>query len=121
MRRSTSTRSSCRSSISVRFWSRSITAASAASRSTRSPAGAVTTGLGIVFNNAKLLPGQSIAVFGVGGVGLNVVQGADLVSAYPIVAIDRNEAKLEFACRFGATHTINAEKIDVVEALKDLS
>ena len=82
---------------------------------------AVTTGLGIVFNNAKLLPGQSIAVIGVGGVGLNVVQGAELVNAYPIVAIDRNEAKLEFARRFGATHTINAEKIDVAEALKDLS
>lgn len=82
---------------------------------------AVTTGLGVVFNNARLLPGQSIAVFGVGGVGLNVVQGADLVNAHPIVAIDRNEAKLEFARRFGATHTINAEKISVVEALKDLS
>lgn len=82
---------------------------------------AVTTGLGIVFHNAKLLPGQSIAVFGVGGVGLNVVQGADLVNAYPIVAIDRNDDKLEYARRFGATHTLNAEKVDVAEALKDLS
>src|SRR5215471_975693 len=82
---------------------------------------AVTTGLGIVFNNAKLLPGQSIAVFGVGGVGLNVVQGADLVNTYPIVAIDRSEAKLAFARRFGATHTINVNKVDAGEALKDLS
>lgn len=82
---------------------------------------AVTTGLGIVFNNAKLLPGQSIAVFGVGGVGLNVVQGAELVNAYPIVAIDRNDDKLEFARRFGATHTINTEKVDAAAALKDLS
>jgi S-(hydroxymethyl)glutathione dehydrogenase/alcohol dehydrogenase len=82
---------------------------------------AVTTGLGIVFNNARLLPGQSIAVFGVGGVGLNVVQGADLVNAYPIVALDRNEAKLAFARKFGATHAINVDKVDAAAALKDLS
>jgi S-(hydroxymethyl)glutathione dehydrogenase / alcohol dehydrogenase len=82
---------------------------------------AVTTGLGIVFNNARLLPGQSIAVFGVGGVGLNVVQGAELVSAYPIVAIDRSGEKLDFARKFGATHTFNADKTDVGTALLDLS
>jgi S-(hydroxymethyl)glutathione dehydrogenase / alcohol dehydrogenase len=82
---------------------------------------AVTTGLGIVFNNARLLPGQSIAIFGVGGVGLNVVQGAGLVSAYPIVAIDRSEDKLAYARRFGATHTINADAEDVAAALRDLS
>jgi S-(hydroxymethyl)glutathione dehydrogenase/alcohol dehydrogenase len=82
---------------------------------------AVTTGLGIVFHNAKLMPGQSIAIFGVGGVGLNVVQGADLVSAYPIVAIDTNDQKLEYSRKFGATHTLNAEKVDVAAALKDIS
>ena len=82
---------------------------------------AVTTGLGIVFNNAKLLPGQSIAVFGVGGVGLNVVQGANLVSAYPIVAIDKNDEKLAYAGKFGATHTINADTQDVSAVLRDLS
>ena len=82
---------------------------------------AVTTGLGIVFHNARLLPGQSIAVFGVGGVGLNVVQGADLVNAYPIVALDRSDAKLEFARQFGATHTVNVEKVDAAAALKELS
>jgi S-(hydroxymethyl)glutathione dehydrogenase/alcohol dehydrogenase len=82
---------------------------------------AVTTGLGIVFNNAKLVPGQSIAVFGVGGLGLNVVVGADLVNAYPIVALDRSEAKLEYARRFGATHTINVEETDAASALKDIS
>src|SRR5437773_6362654 len=82
---------------------------------------AVTTGLGIVFNNAKLLPGQSIAVFGVGGVGVNVVQGANLVSAYPIVAIDRGDKKLAYARSFGATHAINADKEDVASALRDLS
>ena len=81
---------------------------------------AVTTGLGIVFNNANLKPGQSIAVFGVGGIGLNVVQGAQLVSAYPIVAIDIHEAKLDMACAIGATHVINAAETDPEEALKDL-
>jgi S-(hydroxymethyl)glutathione dehydrogenase/alcohol dehydrogenase len=82
---------------------------------------AVTTGLGIVFNNAKLLPGQSIAVFGVGGIGLNVVQGADLVNAYPIVGIDLSDEKLEYSRKFGATHTINADKVDVAATLRDLS
>lgn len=82
---------------------------------------AVTTGLGIVFHNARLLPGQGIAVFGVGGVGLNVVQGAALVSAHPIVAIDKSEDKLAFARKFGATHTLNTEAADVGEALRDLS
>jgi len=82
---------------------------------------AVTTGLGIVFHNARLLPGESIAVFGVGGVGLNVVQGADLVNAYPIVALDRSDAKLEFARRFGATHTVNVDEVDPAAALEALS
>jgi S-(hydroxymethyl)glutathione dehydrogenase / alcohol dehydrogenase len=82
---------------------------------------AVTTGLGIVFNNAKLSPGQSLAVFGVGGVGLNVVQGGALINAYPIVALDRTEEKLEYARKFGATHTINVDKDDPVQALRELS
>ena len=58
---------------------------------------AVTTGLGIVFNNANLKPGESIAVFGTGGVGLNVLQGALLVSAFPIVGLDLHDHKLEQA------------------------
>lgn len=82
---------------------------------------AVTTGLGIVFNNAGLMPGQSIAVFGVGGVGMNVLQGAALVNAYPIVAIDLHDHKLEQAKSFGATHTINASKLDAEASLRELS
>ena len=81
---------------------------------------AVTTGLGIVFNNAALMPGQSIAVFGVGGIGLNVLQGATLVNAYPIVGIDLHDNKLEQAKEFGATHTVNASKQDVEAFLRDL-
>lgn len=82
---------------------------------------AVTTGLGIVFNNAGLKPGQSIAVFGVGGVGLNVIQGASLVNAYPIVAVDLHDDKLKQARLFGATHTINSNQTDPISALTQIS
>ena len=81
---------------------------------------AATTGLGIVFNNAGLMPGQSIAVFGVGGVGLNVLQGAALVNAHPIVAIDLHDHKLEQALSFGATHIVNASKQDPEAFLQEL-
>ncbi len=82
---------------------------------------AVTTGLGIVFNNSSLRPGDSIAVFGVGGVGVNVLQGARLVNAYPVIAIDVHDWKEEQARRFGATHFINAAKQDALKAVKDLT
>ena len=82
---------------------------------------AVTTGLGIVFNDANVKPGQSIAVFGVGGVGINVVQGAALVNAYPIVAVDLYEHKLERAVTFGATHTVNPSHSDGQVVLTELS
>ena len=82
---------------------------------------AVTTGLGIVFNDGELRPGQSIAVFGVGGVGLNVVQGAALVNAYPIVAVDLHDVKLEWASDFGATHTVNVNRTSPEEVLTELS
>ncbi len=81
---------------------------------------AVTTGLGIVFNNAEMKPGESIAVFGVGGMGLNVIQGAVLVNAYPIVAIDLFDAKLEWAKSLGATHTINSRTGDTMAALREI-
>ena len=69
---------------------------------------AVTTGLGVVNNNAQLKIGQSLAVFGAGGVGLNVIQGAALVAANPIIAVDLYEHKLTLAQRYGATHLVNA-------------
>lgn len=78
---------------------------------------AVTTGLGVINNNAGLKIGESIAIFGVGGVGLNEVQGASLVSAYPIIAVDLYDHKLELAERFGATHLINSSKVDVREEI----
>ncbi|MFO0967410.1 MAG: zinc-binding dehydrogenase [Gemmataceae bacterium] len=82
---------------------------------------AVTTGLGIVFNNAHLKPGESIAVFGVGGVGLNVIQGAALVNAHPIVGIDLIDSKLDWARSFGATHTVNSGKQDAAATLKEMT
>ncbi len=73
---------------------------------------AVTTGLGVITNNARLRIGESIVVFGAGGVGLNVVQGAALTSAYPIIAVDLFDNKLQLAMKFGATHTVNTTKTD---------
>jgi len=70
---------------------------------------AVTTGFGLINNEAKLKIGQSIAVAGVGGVGLNVIQGAKLVGAGRIVAIDIHDEKLEMAEEFGATKTVRSE------------
>jgi S-(hydroxymethyl)glutathione dehydrogenase/alcohol dehydrogenase len=82
---------------------------------------AVTTGLGLVNNDARVKIGQSVAVLGAGGVGLNVVQGAAMVSAYPIIAIDLYDHKLELARQFGATHTINSAKVDMASALLEIT
>ena len=82
---------------------------------------AVTTGLGIAFNDAGLRPGQSIVIFGVGGVGINVLQGAALVNAYPIVAVDLAGAKLQQAVDFGATHTVQASDTSQEDCLAGLT
>ena len=74
---------------------------------------AVTTGFGVVANNAKITMGESVVVAGSGGIGLNIVQGAALSSAWPLIAIDLNEEKLELARKMGATHTINGKTEDV--------
>jgi len=71
---------------------------------------AVTTAAGVINNDAKVKIGQSVVVFGVGGVGLNVVQFAQLAGAYPIVAIDLIDAKLEMARQRGATHVLNPSR-----------
>jgi S-(hydroxymethyl)glutathione dehydrogenase/alcohol dehydrogenase len=81
---------------------------------------AVTTGVGAVFNTARVKPGASVAVFGCGGVGLNVVQGARIAGAGKIIAIDTNPAKLEMAKQFGATDVLLAKE-DPVKALKKLT
>lgn len=69
---------------------------------------AVTTGLGAVFNSAEVQSGDSVAVIGCGGVGLNVIQGAKVAGASPIIAVDVIDSKLEAAKSFGATHVVNS-------------
>jgi S-(hydroxymethyl)glutathione dehydrogenase/alcohol dehydrogenase len=71
---------------------------------------AVTTAVGVVNNDAQVKIGQSLVIFGVGGVGLNIAQAARMVSAHPIVGIDLHDSKLEMAARWGLTHTINSSK-----------
>ena len=71
---------------------------------------AVTTAMGVINNDAHVKIGQSVVIFGVGGVGLNIVQAAALVSANPIIAIDLFDEKLEMAQKFGATYVLNSKK-----------
>ena len=82
---------------------------------------AVTTGVSAVINAAKVEPGSTVAVIGCGGVGLNVIQGAALVNAGKIVAVDLLDNKLEFARQFGATHTVNATQDDAVQQVRELT
>jgi len=82
---------------------------------------AVMTGVGAVVNTAGVQPGTSVAVFGMGGVGLSAVMGARAVGAYPIIAVDRTEEKLSLAREVGATHTVNAATDDPVAAIRDMS
>ena len=71
---------------------------------------AVTTAMGVINNDAQVKVGQSVVVFGIGGVGLNIIQSAGLVSSNPIIAIDLFNKKLEMAKRFGATHCFNSKE-----------
>ena len=82
---------------------------------------AVMTGAGAVMNTANVQAGQSVAVFGVGGVGLSAIVAAKMVGANPIIAVDLDDAKLEFAKKFGATHGVNASKDDPVAAIHALT
>ncbi|MCY3694721.1 MAG: Zn-dependent alcohol dehydrogenase [Chloroflexi bacterium] len=81
----------------------------------------VTTGVGAVINTARVRPGSTVAVFGAGGVGLCVVQGAVIAGAATIIAVDLLDDKLERARRMGATQTVNAAECDPVEAIRELT
>ncbi|MCM8746665.1 Zn-dependent alcohol dehydrogenase [Thermomicrobium sp. CFH 73360] len=81
----------------------------------------VTTGVGAVLFAAGVRPGESVLVIGCGGVGLNVVQGAALVGAGPIIAADIVPQKLEWARQLGATHTVNPKEQDLLEAVRSLT
>ena len=72
----------------------------------------VTTGIGAVINTAKVRPGDNVVVFGLGGIGLNVIQGARIAGANMIVGVDLNESKKAMAERFGMTHFVNPKEVE---------
>ena len=82
---------------------------------------AVTTGFGVVENNAKVRIGESVVVFGAGGVGLNIVQAAALVGGYPVIAVDLFENRLALAKEMGATHLINAKTQDAKAEIEKIT
>lgn len=82
---------------------------------------AVITGVGAVFNCAQVKPGSSVAVFGAGGIGLNIIQGSAIAGAEKIIAVDTLSNKLEFARQFGASHTVNGSTEDPVSQIKELT
>jgi S-(hydroxymethyl)glutathione dehydrogenase/alcohol dehydrogenase len=81
----------------------------------------VPTGFGAVYNAAGVKPGDSVAIWGMGGVGLNVVRGAKLRSAYPIISIDLEGSKETIARECGATHFINSSKEDPVPIVQEIT
>jgi S-(hydroxymethyl)glutathione dehydrogenase/alcohol dehydrogenase len=84
----------------------------------------VTTGIGAVVYTAKVWPGANVVVFGLGGIGLNVIQGARMVGADKIIGVDINPSKVEMAKKFGVTHFVNPDEIGrdkVVQAIVDLT
>ncbi|MEQ9500281.1 MAG: S-(hydroxymethyl)glutathione dehydrogenase/class III alcohol dehydrogenase [Deltaproteobacteria bacterium] len=83
----------------------------------------VTTGIGAVINTAKVEAGSNVVVFGLGGIGLNVIQGAKMVGADMIVGVDINPARKEIAEKFGMTHFVNPKEVegDLVPYLVDLT
>ncbi len=84
----------------------------------------VTTGIGAVIYTGKVWPGANVVVFGLGGIGLNVIQGARMVGADKIIGVDLNPAKAEMAKKFGMTHFVNPDEVGrdkVVQAIIDLT
>jgi S-(hydroxymethyl)glutathione dehydrogenase/alcohol dehydrogenase len=81
----------------------------------------VMTGVGAALNTAKVAPGSTVAVFGAGGVGLAIIQGARIAGARMIIAVDKFPAKLELAKKLGATHVVDASKGDAVDQIRELT
>lgn len=81
---------------------------------------AITTGYGVVFNDAQLKSGDSLVVVGAGGAGVSIISMASLIAANPIIAVDIRDDKLAKAKEFGATHTINSKKEDVRGRIKQI-
>ncbi len=81
----------------------------------------VATGYGAAVRAAEVKPGSSVAVFGIGGVGINAIQGARVAGASTIIACDIKDDNLELAKKYGATHVVNTREGDPVQAIKDLT
>ena len=81
----------------------------------------VTTGLGAAINTAKVAPGETVVVFGCGGVGLSIIQGCRIAGANRIIAVDTMPWKLELARKVGATDTVNGAEVDALEAVQELT
>ena len=82
---------------------------------------AVLTGGGAVLHTAKVRTEESVVVVGAGGIGLCALKMASLLQAYPVIAVDLDDEKLEFAKQWGATHTVNASKVDAIAAVWDIT
>lgn len=82
---------------------------------------ATTTGVGAALNTAKVQPGDTVAVVGLGGIGLNILSGARIAGASTIIGIDVHASKLELASRFGATHTVNSAGEDAVARVRAIT
>ncbi len=82
---------------------------------------ATVTGVGAVMGTAKVQPGETVAVFGVGGVGINVIAGAKIAGAARVIAVDLDDAKLAWSKEFGATDAVNGRTSDPVEAIRELT
>lgn len=82
---------------------------------------ATITGAGAAINTAHIRPGDTVAVIGTGGIGLNIISGARIAGAAHIIAIDIFDNKLEFARKFGATDVINSRQVDAVDAVRQLT
>ncbi len=81
---------------------------------------AVTTAFGVINNDAQVKVGQSVVIFGIGGVGLNIAQAANMVSAHPIVGVDLLEHKLEMGKKFGLTHAVVGGREQVNDIIRDI-
>lgn len=82
---------------------------------------AVTTGFGVVQNNARVRIGEAVVVFGAGGVGLNIVQAAALSGAHPIIAVDLHDNRLALAREMGATHLVNSKREDAAARIREIA
>jgi Zn-dependent alcohol dehydrogenase len=81
----------------------------------------ITTGFGVIANDAKVKMGECVCVIGAGGIGLGVILGAKLAGAYPIIAVDLYDHKLAKASEYGATLTVNSSDQDLPEAIKEIT